>query len=304
MSNLRTDSIKLFQQMQQEICTEIEALDGKQSFKIDTWDRPDIQGAHGGGGKTAVLTDGAVFEKAGVNFSEVYGTLPSDMSLVLTGEKKETPFFATGTSLVIHPSSPMIPTIHANCRYLEVNEKKWFGGGIDLTPYVLNEVDGKEFHTGLKDVCDKNDLSYYPEFKINADKYFYIPHRNETRGIGGIFFDYLGKDTERTADTYFNFVRDVALSFNSMYSPIVKRNRDLKWSEEDKRFQLIRRGRYVEFNLVYDRGTLFGLKTQGRTESILMSLPLHASWEYDYQPLMGSKEAELIDIFKNPREWV
>lgn len=304
MTNMRTRAADIFKQMQQEICAELEILDGKEKFKVDSWDRPDLKGAHGGGGRTCVLSNGAVFEKAGVNFSEVHGTLGAEMVKVLTGKDSEAPFFATGTSLVIHPFSPMVPTIHANCRYLQVGDGQWFGGGTDLTPYCFIEEDGIEFHTTLKTICDKHDTDYYPAFKKRCDEYFFLPHRGETRGIGGIFFDYLGQNQPLKLDDYFRFVTDVALNFNSLYSPIVHRRKELPFTEDEKRFQLIRRGRYVEFNLLYDRGTLFGLKTQGRTESILMSLPLHASWEYDYQPQKGSKEEAFLEILNKPREWV
>lgn len=299
---LRNESVATFKAMQQKICTALEACDGQSRFRSDVWDRTDLSGSHGGGGLTRVIESGAVIEKGGVNFSEVHGILPKEVAATLTGITADSPFFAAGTSLVIHPHSPHVPTIHANVRYFEVQDRAWFGGGIDLTPYVLNEEDALHFHSTLKEICGRHDVNYYPVFKKQCDEYFYIPHRNETRGLGGIFFDYLGRDGDKSAAAYKEFVYDVALSFNETYVPIVERRKSLSWTEAQKRFQLLRRGRYVEFNLVYDRGTLFGLKTGGRIESILMSLPLHASWEYDVQHF-SEAENQLLNLFKKPRDW-
>lgn len=288
--------------MQSDICTALETADGHAKFKTDTWQRTDSGAVDGGGGTSKILENGRIFEKAGVNFSEVYGNLPDDMSLSLVGIKETLPFYATGTSLVIHPQSPQVPTIHANIRYLEVADKKWVGGGIDLTPYCYNPKIFKEFHQGLKEIFIKHPLFSYEKFKIECDNYFRISHRNESRGIGGIFFDYLGRDDALTLPESFNFALDVASSFNDLYIPLVKDTEDMPFSEQQKRYQLIRRGRYVEFNLVYDRGTLFGLKTNGRVESILMSLPPFVAWEYDYKPLT-EEELNLSEIFKNPVSW-
>lgn len=303
-SALIHETTEILKQMQEKICTAMEICDGEAHFREDRWDRPDPNSGDGGGGITRVLSGGKVFEKAGVNFSHVHGTLPADMCQLLVGRAEALPFEAVGTSLVIHPLSPMVPTIHANVRFITVAESAWFGGGIDLTPYVLFEEDVIHFHKGLKAICDRHNPEYYPSFKKRCDEYFYIKHRNECRGVGGIFFDYLGREAPLGVEQYKQFAYDVALGFNELYVPIVERRKELSYTEAQKRFQLLRRGRYVEFNLVYDRGTLFGLKTNGRIESILMSLPLHASWEYDYSPEQGTPEATLSEIFKNPREWV
>ena len=269
--------------MQNDICSALENIDGKENFLTDSWNRTDISGNQdAGGGITRVISDGAIFEKGGVNFSEVFGTLPEEMSKNLVGKSEKLPFYATGTSLVIHPSSPQVPTIHANIRYLEVDNQKWVGGGIDLTPYTLNMEVFKKFHNRLKEVCDEFDINYYPKFKKECDSYFRITHRNESRGIGGIFFDYLGKDDSENLEKFSNFAFAVGHAFNSLYIPVVETTKDLSFDDTQKEFQMIRRGRYVEFNLVYDRGTLFGLKTAGRIESILMSLPKFASWQYDF----------------------
>jgi coproporphyrinogen III oxidase len=281
--SLRTRAEHFFRSLQDEITATLEALDGSKFFQ-ETWDRPG-----GGGGRSRILTEGAIFEKAGVNFSAVHGAVPE--------------FFATGTSLVLHPRSPRIPTVHANFRYFEQsNGEAWFGGGIDLTPYYLDEEDAIHFHSLLKTACDKHDATYYAKFKKWCDEYFYIKHRGESRGIGGIFFDYLG-GTLREREETFAFVQDAAHSFLPAYIPIVERHKDEATNEEEKRWQLLRRGRYVEFNLVYDRGTRFGLETNGRIESILMSLPTLARWDYDHHPAVGSAEEKLVNVLKFPREW-
>ena len=225
------------------------------------------------------------------------------MTKKLLGTDGEAKFYATGTSLVLHPYSPMIPTVHANFRYLEVGNKKWFGGGSDLTPYYLFEEDARHFHKTAKNVCDKHDNCFYSQFKKECDQYFYLPHRKEARGVGGIFYDYLGKEEPEKLENFFSFAKDYSESFLDSYLPIVERRKDEPWTETQKEFQLLRRGRYVEFNLIYDRGTLFGLRTNGRTESILMSLPPTVNWTYNYQPTAGSKEAQLLEVLKNPRDW-
>ncbi|MGB2869990.1 MAG: oxygen-dependent coproporphyrinogen oxidase [Bacteroidota bacterium] len=283
-----------FEQLQTTICTKLEQVDGKKKFVEDVW-----RHAEGGGGKTRVLAGGGVFEKAGVNTSAVSGRLSEDLARRL--EVKPQNFQATGISLVLHPTSPMIPTVHANYRYFRLETgDAWFGGGADLTPAYLFEDDARHFHATLKRVCNHHDPTYYPKFKKCCDEYFLIKHRNETRGIGGIFFDYLREDVEKL----FAFVKDCGDSFLEAYVPIVKRRRTEPWGESERQWQLLRRGRYVEFNLVYDRGTVFGLETQGRTESILMSLPPFARWEYGAEARIGSREEELMKVLRKPREWV
>ena len=296
-TSLRTRAENLFRRLQDEITSTLEILDGSgDKFIQDTWERPG-----GGGGRSRILTDGDVFEKAGVNFSAVHGEAPDSMH---TTEKNLT-FFATGVSLVLHPHSPKIPTVHANFRYFEQsNGQSWFGGGMDLTPYYLDEEDVVHFHSTLKTACDKHNHAYYTRFKKWCDEYFYIKHRGESRGIGGVFFDNLSGATEREREENFAFVEDIGRAFLPAYVPIIERHKGEAFTEEERRWQLLRRGRYVEFNLVYDRGTRFGLETNGRIESILMSLPTLARWEYDMHPAPGSPEAKLVEVLKNPREWV
>ncbi len=287
---------ELFRKLQDEITSTLEALDGSgKRFFQDSWERPG-----GGGGRSRILTEGDVFEKAGVNFSAVHGEAPQS----LHGGNQELTFFATGISLVLHPHSPKIPTVHANFRYFEQsNGLSWFGGGMDLTPSYLVEDDARHFHSTLKSVCDKHDSTHYPRFKQWCDEYFYIKHRNETRGVGGIFFDNVSGDTEAEREANFEFVEEIGRAFLPAYVPIVERHKGESFTEEERRWQLLRRGRYVEFNLVYDRGTRFGLETNGRIESILMSLPTLARWEYDMHPAPGSPEAKLEEVLKNPKEW-
>jgi coproporphyrinogen III oxidase len=294
----------LFTRVQEQICNALERADGAARFKTDEWNRTDISGGKGGGGLTRVLSGGAVFEKAGVNFSAVHGYMPPDFASKLGGEKEETPFFATGVSLVIHPRSPMIPTTHANWRYIELGKKSWFGGGSDLTPYYLFEEDAIHFHTVLRDVCDKHNPEYYSRFKKWCDEYFYLPHRKETRGIGGIFFDYLGRDDGADLEALYRFAHDLGFAFTEQYVPIVERRKESPYGDRERDFQLLRRGRYVEFNLLYDRGTHFGLQTAGRIESILMSLPPVVHWDYSPTVEAGSREEALITALENPREWL
>ena len=299
--------------LQDEICRAIERSDGLGSFHEDHWEREG-----GGGGRTRVLEGGEVFEKAGVNFSEVHGMLDDTLaSSIPVGEGAQ--FFATGVSLVLHPVSPLVPTVHANFRYLERGIQGWFGGGLDLTPCYPYLEDARHFHSTLKQTCDRFDLAFYPRFKRWCDEYFFIRHRNETRGVGGVFFDYLTGSNQgplldadspaREPDTgvgieqVFDFVKAMGGAFLPAYLPIVERRQSEPYSERERQFQLVRRGRYVEFNLVYDRGTHFGLKTRGRAESILMSLPPLARWVYDYQPEPGTREAEAMDFFR-PRAWL
>ena len=281
-----------FQELQDRICRGLETLDGRARFREDSWTRPG-----GGGGRSRVLEDGALFEKAGVNFSDVHGELSEEMARSMPGDGRA--FRATGMSLVLHPETPMVPTVHANFRCFSRVGAAWFGGGADLTPYYPYREDAVHFHQTLKTACDGHDPTYYPRFKKQCDEYFYIPHRGETRGVGGIFFDYLQGDLE----AIFAFVRSAGDAFLSAYVPIAERRRSEPWGERERNFQLIRRGRYVEFNLIYDRGTVFGLKTGGRIESILMSLPALAKWKYMHEPEPGSREAELTTYLR-PTDWL
>lgn len=291
------------QDLQDRICAALENIDGLATFKQDIWSRPE-----GGGGRTRVIEDGAVFEKAGVNISAVHGALPESMQQYFKVDQAD--FFACGLSLVIHPKNPKVPTVHANWRYFQMYDQKgqiidqWFGGGLDLTPYYLFDEDAIHFHQACKEVCDQHDPSFYPEYKLKCDSYFRNTHRDEGRGIGGLFFDYLKASEQRPMENWYNFVTDSGDSFLSAYLPIVKRRKDLKFSEAEREWQEIRRGRYVEFNLVHDKGTLFGLKTNGRIESILMSLPPQVQWRYDFHPEPGSEEERLLKVLKMPREWV
>ena len=290
---------------QEEICAAISELDGT-AFQQDVWTREG-----GGGGISRVLSNGQVFEKAGCSLSVVYGSMPQDALASATtrgadrakgyapGER--VPFFACGLSSVMHPRNPMAPTMHFNYRYFETEGGVWwFGGGSDLTPSYLFEEDVKHFHGTYKAVCDKHDPEYYARFKAWADEYFYIKHRGETRGLGGIFFD---DQNDRDAETIFAFSKECLDSVVPSYVPLVAKHKDDPYTEKQKQWQQMRRGRYVEFNLVYDRGTVFGLKTGGRIESILMSLPETARWEYNHQVEEGTPEADILDAFKNPREW-
>jgi coproporphyrinogen III oxidase len=281
----------LVEDRQSAICQTLERVDGR-SFRRDRWER-----AGGGGGLTAVLSDGNVFERAGVNTSTVWGRFDDAALRKLGGSERS--FFATGISIVLHPRSPMVPTMHANFRYLTRGTDDWFGGGSDLTPYYPYIEDVVWFHRAWKAVCDRHDADFYPRFKRWCDEYFYIPHRREMRGVGGIFFDDLRADPQAT----FRFVEDCCTSVLEPYLPILERRRSEPYGENEREFQLFRRGRYVEFNLVYDRGTSFGLATGGRTESILMSLPPLASWRYAYQPKPGSPEERAMRFFQ-PQEWL
>jgi coproporphyrinogen III oxidase len=289
-----------FRSLQDSICSALEAEDGQGKFMEDRWERPG-----GGGGHTRILTNGNVIEKGGVNFSAVHGVPPAS-SVVHAGmdPEKVKEFFAAGVSIVMHPSNPQVPIIHMNVRYFDLGPDKWWvGGGIDLTPHYVKPEDARFFHETLKVVCDKTDPSYYSEFKKWADDYFFIPHRNETRGIGGIFFDYLSSNEKFSFDDRFSFVQGVGSSFAGIYVELMHRNKLLPYTAEQKDWQKLRRGRYVEFNLVYDRGTKFGLESHGRTESILMSLPPTADWKYDHQPTAGSAEAETLSWLRKNIDW-
>ena len=269
--------------LQDRICAELERVDGGGKFREDAWQREG-----GGGGRTRVIEEGALFEKGGVNFSEVHGELSAEAARGMPGEG--TRFYATGISLVLHPRSPMVPTVHANFRYLEKGDAWWFGGGADLTPYYLFREDAVHFHRTWKAACDRHAPDAYAKFKDECDRYFFLPHRGETRGIGGIFFDYQRGDFE----SLLQFVSGCGDAFLPAYVPIAERRKSEPFGDREREWQLFRRGRYVEFNLLYDRGTVFGLRTGGRVESILMSLPPRVRWGYDITPAPGSHEAELV----------
>jgi coproporphyrinogen III oxidase len=285
------DAARFFAELQDRITRALEALDGAARFREDEWTREG-----GGGGRTRVIEGGALFEKGGVNWSDVHGDLPAELAAQVPGEG--TRFRATGVSLVLHPRTPMVPTVHANFRAIEKGDRRWLGGGADLTPYYPWLDDVVHFHRVWKDACDRHDAGHYPRFKKWCDDYFFLPHRGETRGVGGIFFDYL-----EATEAAFAFQRDAGDSFLPAYLPIAERRRGEPHGEREREFQLYRRGRYVEFNLLYDRGTTFGLKTRGRTESILMSLPPLARWGYDWKAEPGTREAELTG-FLRPRDWL
>ncbi|XP_058201659.1 coproporphyrinogen-III oxidase 1, chloroplastic [Rhododendron vialii] len=314
-SDLGNNSVRarfetMIREAQDAVCAAIEAVDGGGKFKEDVWSRPG-----GGGGISRVLQDGAVWEKAGVNVSVVYGVMPPEAYRAAKPAGSEekpgpVPFFAAGISSVLHPKNPFAPTLHFNYRYFETDAPKdtpgaprqwWFGGGTDLTPAYIFEEDVQHFHSVQKRACDKFDSSFYPRFKKWCDDYFYIKHRGERRGLGGIFFDDLN-DCDQ--EMLLSFATECANSVVPAYIPIIEKRKDLPFTDQHKAWQQLRRGRYVEFNLVYDRGTTFGLKTGGRIESILVSLPLTARWEYDHKPEKGSEEWKLLDACINPREWV
>lgn len=285
-----------FKDLQDRICHGLEELDGKGRFHQDLWTRPG-----GGGGRTRVI-EGQKIEKGGVNFSSVEGTLPERISKAL--DLPPTDFNATGVSIVLHPSNPHVPIIHMNVRYFETSVGKyWFGGGIDVTPHYIYDEDAIFFHKYLKEVCDRNDAEYYPHHKKWADDYFYIPHRQETRGIGGIFFDRLEADNKRTKAHRFEYIKDVGNAFVPIYTELVNRHHHQSFTEAEKNWQYHRRGRYVEFNLVWDKGTKFGLQTNGRIESILMSLPPEVKWTYDHKVMPESPEQRTLDLLVKGIDW-
>jgi len=290
-------------QLQDTICKKLEEVDGKATFQEDLWDRPE-----GGGGRTRVIENGNVFEKGGVNISSVHGKLPEAMQKNFGVSDSD--FFACGLSLVLHPINPFAPTVHANWRYFEMYDgsgnivTQWFGGGQDLTPYYLFDEDAIHFHQVCKDACDKHDMSFYPMYKKRCDEYFYNAHRNEGRGIGGLFFDYLKETEALTMQDRYDFVTEIGNSFLNSYVPILERRKEMAYSDANKDWQEVRRGRYVEFNLVHDKGTLFGLKTNGRIESILMSLPPKVQWHYNHVAAEGSEEERLVKVLQNPKEWL
>ena len=306
--------------LQDEICSGLERIDGVGTFQEESWDRPE-----GGGGRSRVMREGRIFEQGGVNFSEVHGSELPPSILKQRPEAKGHPWFATGTSMVLHPRNPFVPTVHLNYRYFEAGPVWWFGGGADLTPYYPFLEDARHFHRTHQQACDSVDERLYKVFKPWCDEYFFLKHRQETRGIGGIFYDYQdgsgrlyrGQDPEGPAARKAAEIGSVKLSWEQLhdlaqangkaflpaYTPIVDKRNGLAYGDRERQFQLYRRGRYVEFNLVWDRGTIFGLQTNGRTESILMSLPPLARWEYGYQAEEGSREALLTDLFTRPQHW-
>lgn len=297
---LDKESISLwFQSLQQDIIGQLEEADGKGKFIFDDWSRPE-----GGGGKSSVIQHGNIIEKGGVNYSAVFGPTPAFLiksNASLAGSN----FYATGVSIVLHPHNPLVPIIHMNVRYFEAGKDVfWFGGGIDLTPHYVDESDAIYFHQTLQKACDIYDKNYYSKFKKWADDYFYIPHRAETRGIGGIFFDHLSGQTEHEKLRLFDFIKTVGNTFAPTYVYLMKKNSTHAYSEQQKEWQYLRRGRYAEFNLVYDKGTKFGLETNGRTESILMSLPPRAEWHYNHIPALDSREAKTLSLLKKGIDWV
>lgn len=287
-----------FKSLQKEICYSLEETDGKGKFEEDIWVRKE-----GGGGISKVIRNGNIIEKGAVHFSAVEGATPEK---ILKGLKLEHgDFFATGVSIIMHPYSPMVPIIHMNVRYFEMSTGvKWFGGGIDLTPHYIDKEDASFFHNKLKEACDKHNPNYYHDFKKWADDYFYIKHRQETRGIGGIFFDRLSEKENIPLEKIFAFVQDVGKTFAPVYTYFMKKNKDIEFGEKEKYWQMLRRSRYVEFNLVYDAGTKFGLDTDGRVESILSSMPPQANWEYNYKPEPNSREEETLKLLKKDINWV
>ena len=319
--NAKDQVRQMMQGLQDEICQALEQVDGLGKFRQDAWEREE-----GGGGRSRVMRDGDVFEQGGVGFSEVWGTHLPPSILAQRPDAEGHRWFATGTSMVLHPRNPYVPTVHLNYRYFEAGPVWWFGGGIDLTPYYPFAEDVKQFHLTMKQAADSHNPEYYPVFKRWCDEYFYLKHRNETRGVGGIFFDYqdgqgqlyrgsdpegpagkynqqIGKPSPRSWEDIFSFARDCGKAFLPAYLPIVEKRREMEYSDRQRNFQLYRRGRYVEFNLVYDRGTIFGLQTNGRTESILMSLPPLVRWEYGYQPEPNTPESELYETYLKPQDW-
>lgn len=286
-----------FQDLQDAIGLGLEKLDGRSTFKQDLWNRPE-----GGGGRTRTIKGGNLIEKGGLNFSMIHGPIPKKIAHKLKLAPSD--FFVTGVSVVLHPHNPWLPIIHMNVRYFETSPKIWwFGGGIDLTPHIIIKEKARLFHTALKKVCDRHNEKFYPKFKQCADDYFYLNHRKETRGIGGIFFDRLNENERLSKYQLFKFVQDVGHAFVPIYTQMVENLRDRNYSEDDKKWQLIRRGRYVEFNLIYDKGTKFGLDTNGRTESILVSMPPTAHWNYYFLP-KNKNHQETLHLLKKNIDWI
>jgi coproporphyrinogen III oxidase len=294
----RDQVVGAYKKIQDEICSALEATDGKGRFEEEVWDRDG-----GGGGRTRIMQHGHVIEKGGVNFSAVHGKLPDAVKKAFNVDSDD--FFATGVSIVMHPGNPFVPIIHMNIRYFEMDDQtRWFGGGIDLTPHYVIDTDARYFHHLLKQTCDEFDTSFYTKFKSNADDYFYIKHRQETRGVGGIFYDRLKpENTGLSFDQLLDFSVAVGNTFVPVYTELIDRNRDKEFTEMEQEWQYLRRSRYAEFNLVYDAGTKFGLETNGRIESILMSLPPMAKWAYNHQTLPGSPESYTLERLKKGIEW-
>lgn len=288
-----------YRQIQDEICKGLEIADGKGKFEEELWERNG-----GGGGRTRIMQNGSIIEKGGVNFSAVYGKLPEPIKKAF--KVTEDDFFATGVSIVIHPNHPLVPIIHMNIRYFELNEEtRWFGGGIDLTPHYVFENDARFFHHKLKNACDEFNPDFYPKFKTQADDYFFIKHREETRGIGGIFYDRLKpENTNLSWQGILDFSANIGETFLPIYSELLERNREKEFTDIQKEWQYQRRSRYVEFNLVYDSGTKFGLETNGRIESILMSLPPQANWGYNIHPEAGTEEHKTLQLLTKGINWI
>ncbi|HZH73042.1 MAG TPA: oxygen-dependent coproporphyrinogen oxidase [Mariniphaga sp.] len=296
MKNIETIANE-YKKLQQAIIKTLEEADEKGKFRNDKWT------SELGTGVTSVISDGAIIEKGAVNFSYVKGKFSSGMEKIL-GEKASQ-YSATGISSILHPHNPWMPIIHMNVRYFALdNGTSWFGGGIDLTPHYINTTDAADFHQTLKDICDQYNSTFYPDFKKRADEYFYLPHRNETRGIGGIFFDRLKPNEENSLETLFKFTVSLAKQYPVIYCNLMKKHGRRPFSSQEKEWQNLRRGRYVEFNLVHDRGTKFGLESGGNIESILVSLPASATWKYNYEPEPGSKEEQTLLVLKKGINWV
>jgi coproporphyrinogen III oxidase len=287
-----------FKALQDRITQTIEKTDGKAKFMEDIWTR-----SEGGGGRSRVLANGKIIEKGGVNFSAVHGPLPNKIKTKLKVDSDE--FFATGVSLIMHPENPHVPIVHMNVRYFELGDGSyWFGGGIDLTPIYINKKEAADFHNALKVICDKYQANFYPKFKTWSDDYFYLSHRNETRGVGGIFFDHLNDSTGLSKGELFNFILEIGQLFAPLYAEIMKKNSSKTYTVQEKDWQLHRRGRYVEFNLLQDKGTRFGIDTNGRTESILVSMPPEVKWTYQYEIEDGSAEKNTINQLKKGIDWL
>lgn len=299
METFKNRIAETYKAIQDEICEGLEKLDGGALFQQELWEREG-----GGGGRTRIIQGGNVLEKGGVNFSAVHGKLPDVVKKSFNVDQDE--FFATGVSIVLHPNHPYIPIIHMNIRYFELNDEiRWFGGGIDLTPHYVDRDDARFFHQELKNVCDRYSPEFYPEFKTWADNYFFIKHRNETRGVGGVFYDRLNPEkTGLSWEQLFDFSCDLGRSFEPTYAMLVNKNKARSFTQNEKDWQYQRRSRYVEFNLVYDAGTKFGLETNGRIESILMSMPPQANWAYDFKPIPGSQEENTLNMLKKNINWV
>ena len=299
---IKNNFSKYIDVLQCEITAALEKVDELGKFKKDVWSRE-----KGGGGLTMVIENGKVFEKGGVNVSKVHGKLPKSMAEMF--KTKDSDFYACGISIVLHPKNPMAPTFHANLRYFELYENgglkdRWFGGGLDLTPYYIFENDIIHFHTKCKIVCDKYNSSFYNNYKKRCDEYFWNSHRNEARGVGGLFFDYCRESKEMSIDRWLLFIKDMGQCILDSYIPIVEKRKKTDFNNININWQQIRRGRYVEFNLLHDKGTLFGLKTKGRIESILISMPPKVKWNYDFKTKKGSPEEKLIKILESPKNWV